>query len=226
LQRVLAKLGEAAVELERSLPSFTCEESVVSQELRGGKVRRSVAFTATLRAQRRANGGLGETFQIITLEGRPFVDGPVNTPVMMSGGFDQMLRYFHPNDQRCYDYHLSPGRIDFKNATDRLQEVCKERGMVGFARLDADGDVTYLERSVPAKTAEALRLARHVAVTFAPVMMGDKSYRLSSHVVGEIPLGRSVGRFEATYASCRLFKSTVRIGPAEVVPEGPSASKP
>jgi hypothetical protein len=226
LQRVLKKLGEEAVELEKSLPSFTCAENVVSQELRDGKVRHSVTFTATLRAQRKADGHLDESFQITTLDGRPFTNGRVAAPVMMSGGFDQAMRYFHPEQQLCYEFRLSPGRIDFKTTTDSLSHGCPEKDMAGFALLDTAGDVSYLERTVPVKAAKPLKLATYAAVTFAPVKMGDTTYRLSSHVVGEMPHGKSIGRFDATYSNCRLFKSTVTIGPAEMLPEDSSASKP
>jgi hypothetical protein len=226
LQRTLAKLGEAAVELERSLPSFTCEESVVSQELRGEKVKRSLSFTAMLRAQRQPDGRLAESFQVTSVNGKPFTEGNIKTPVMASGGFDEALRYFHPDQSRCYDFQLSSGRIDFKTIPDGLAHGCKETGMVGFARLDDQGNVTYLERTVPMETARVTRLATFASVSFAPVTMGEKTYRLSSHLLAEVPQGKSLGRFNATYSNCRLFKSTVTIGPAEVMPEDSSASKP
>ena len=225
LQRVLAKLGEAALELERSLPNFTCNETVVSQELREGKVRQGVTFTATMRAQRQADGTLAETFQITTLDGKAFTDGVLKAPVMVSGGFDRAMRYFHPEQQRCYDFSLSPGQIDFKSSAESLLQGCKEAGMAGFARLDADGEVTYLERTVPVETAKRLKLASYAEVTFAPVTMGQVTYRLSRHMVAERPEGRSIGRFEATYDHCRLFKSTATIGPAETLPDDSSASK-
>ena len=225
LQHVLAKLGDAAVELERSLPSFTCEESVVSQEVREGKVRRSVAFTATMRARREPDGRLAESFQIATLDGKPFTDGRVKAPVMVSGGFGEALRYFHPEQQRCYAFELSPGRIDFKTIADGLAHGCHETGMVGFARLDQEGNVTYLERTIPADSAKPTHLATYASVTFAPVTMGEKTYRLSRKMIAEMPEGKSVGRFDATYANCRLFKATVTIGPAEALPDDVSASK-
>jgi hypothetical protein len=218
LQRVLKKLGEAAVELEKSLPSFTCEENLVSQEVRGDKVKWGTTATMTLRAEKESNGYLSESFSYTSVNGKPFSQGVVKMPVYVSGGFGEALRYFHPDQQHCYEFTLSFGRIDFQNIPDGLAHGCPEKGLVGFARLDAVGNVTYLERTVPVKVARPLRLATYAAITFSPVTMGAKTYRLSSHALADMSMGKSIGRFDATYSNCQLFKSTVTIGPAEVLP--------
>lgn len=214
-QRVLEKLGEAAVELEHSLPSFTCDEDAMSQEVRDEKVKSGVAFTATMRAVRKADGSLEETFEVKSVDGKPFRQGHFHTPAYLHGGFDSAMRYFAPDQQFCYVFALKARSVEF---ADTGQARCRDKGMRGVAVLD-DGDaVVHMERSVPLEVAKVTGLAQFVAVDFADVLMNGKAFRLPHHVVAEMTQGRSVGRFEATYSNCRQFKTTVTIGPAEALP--------
>ena len=129
------------------------------------------------------------------------------------------MLYFLPNHQPCYRYSLSPGRIDFKTAPGTASNsTCQNQGMRGFALLDAAGNVTHLERRVSPKAAMELRFANFAAFDFANVDLDGRIYRLSHHLLAEIPQGRTIGRFEATYTGCHLYTATVTIGPATQVP--------
>jgi hypothetical protein len=219
LKQELQRLGAAASALDHSLPSFTCEETVVSQRLHGKKVEQQTNFTATLRAKRAADGTLAESYWLTTLNGHPFSAGSFSLPVYVTGGFDRAMIYFLPSLQACYRYKLSPGRIDFETAPDIASHPnCKNEGMHGFAQLDADGNVTHLERRVSPQGAKDLRLAPFAAFDFANVDLSGRTYRLSHHLLSEIPQGRSTGRFDATYTDCHLYTATVTLGPASPNP--------
>lgn len=218
LDQELQHLGDAASALDHSLPSFTCQESAVSQLLRRKKVERQNSLTATLRVNRTADGTLAESFKLTTLDNKPFVGGGYSLPVYVAGGFDRAMLYFLPSLQACYRYTLTPGRIDFETAPDAATNpVCKNEGMRGFALLDAEGNVTHLERNVSPEGAHDLRLAPFAVFDFADTNLDGRAYRLSHHLLAEIPEGRYIGRFDATYTDCHLFTATVTIGPATEV---------
>jgi hypothetical protein len=219
LKQELQRLGAAASALDHSLPSFTCEETVVSQRLHGKKAEQQTNFTATLRAKRAADGTLAESYWLTTLNGNPFSASSFSLPVYVTGGFDRAMIYFLPSLQACYRYNLSPGRIDFETAPDIASHpICKNEGMHGFALLDADGNVTHLERRVSLQGAKDLHLAPFAAFDFANVDLSGRTYRLSHHLLAEIPQGRSTGRFDATYTDCHLYTATVTLGPASPNP--------
>jgi|GEM_PF-1794093 len=228
LAQRLAHLGEEADTLAHSLPSFTCTESVQSQELHGRKVVRGVRFTATLRAQRDAEGKLRESFDLETVDGAPWNHGAFSIPAYVEGGFSRALRYFAPAQQACYRYTLSPdaggSRIDFVAAPHLPPDnACTTEGTRGFALLDAQGNVTHLERSVSPRYSRLYREAPFASIDFAPVPLNGVAYPLSRHIVAELSGAGSTGRFEAQYSACKLFTATVTIHPGPNSGETPDS---
>jgi hypothetical protein len=223
LDQDLQRLGSAAAALTHSLPSFTCQETVISQRRRGKKIEQQTNFTANLRVNRAANGLLSESYTLTTLNGDPFSGASFNIPVYVAGGFDRAMLYFSPNLQPCFHYQLSPHRIDFESVPDR---TCPYQGLHGFALLDADGNVTHLERNISPDNARYRRLADFAAFDFTNVNLNGRTYRLSRHLIAEVNDGRTTGHFEATYTHCHLFSAIVTIGPAtEIPPDNPTKPK-
>ena len=66
----LKQLAGDAGDLERRLPSFSCKESLVSQELRGGKVKHQVQASGEVRVRRVGNAPV-EHFEANEINGRP-----------------------------------------------------------------------------------------------------------------------------------------------------------
>lgn len=222
LQQELQRLGVAASALERSLPSFTCQETVVSQRLQGKKLQQQANFTATIRAKRAADGTLAESYQPTTLNGKPLSGSGFGLPVYVAGGFDRAMIYFLPSLQPCYRYQLSPGRIDFETIPHHASPLsCEYEDTRGFALLDATGNITHLERRISPKSAIHLRLAPFAAFDFADIHLSGRTYRLAHHMQAEVAQNGSVGRFDATYTDCHLFTATVTIGPPTEVPTNP-----
>jgi len=213
-QQELRKLGAVAETLDHSLPSLTCQEDGLSERIVRGKVKQHVAFTASMRAERTPGGPLHETFVVTTLNGKPWKGKGVRFPYYTSGGFDSAMVYFIPTHQACYRFSMADRRIDFDTAPDATTHPqCRNDGLKGFALLDAEGNVTHIERTVSADATRDFRLVPFAAIDFAPVELNGEVFRLSSHLVTEFPEGDAKGRFEATYSGCKLFSVSVTIGP-------------
>jgi len=219
LDTALTRAAAAAAALRSNLPSFTCKEDVLSEELEGTKkpkLRHRVTFTADIRVERRADGELHETFEPASWAAILAQSGGVGIPFYVSGGFQRALDYFDPVRAACYRFTLpNPNRIDFSAAPDALQHpACKdETGLHGFALLDPAGDIIHLERTVPEAVSRRTTLAPFVAIDLAPTVLNGQTYRLSSRVVSDGRPGPTHGHFEATYTACRLFHATVTIEP-------------
>jgi hypothetical protein len=224
LQQELQRLGVVAEALDHSLPSITCQEDGLSERIVRGKVKQHVAFTASMRAERTPGGPLHESFIVTTLNGKPWEGKGVRFPYYTSGGFDSAMVYFRPRNQACYRFSLADGRIDFETAADATTHPqCRDDGLKGFALVDANGDVTHIERTVSADATRDFRLVPVASIDFAPVELNGEVFRLSSHLVTEYPEGDSKGRFEATYSACKLFSVSVKIGPPTVTPDNPGS---
>ena len=220
LQQDLQRIGAAAGALIQTMPSFTCDETALSQAIRDQKVVRSMNLSGTVRTIRQPDGRIVETNDYDHQHILLFI--PKVPPLFVRGGFAAALAYFLPTAQPCYRYSLSPGRIDFEARTDPAH-ACTQRGIKGFASLSPDGNVSHIERTIPPDVAKPLKLATFAAIDFAPVELGGNTYRLSHHMVAEMPLHDATGHFEATYTHCHLFTATVTLGPATEVP--PERSK-
>jgi hypothetical protein len=225
LASVLARLGEQAEKIERSLPSFACQQSATSDELRPGKhgtpdkVLRHAEFTANLRVVRGADGALVESAEFLTVNGQPFSTQGFVMPAYSQGGFRQSMSYFLPGQQPCYRYTLTPGRLDFEGAPGSAErEGCRSAGTHGFVLLDAEGNITHLERRVSVQGVALYHLVPFASLELAPVTLNGESFRLSSHLVSDRQNGPFLDRFETTYTNCRLFAATVTIGPASETP--------
>ncbi len=219
---VLQRLGTAAALVHTSLPNFTCNEAAISEEVRGDKVKRRVDFTASLRVVRDTDGSMVESFQMLTLNGKPMQQGDFKLPIYVNGGFDHVLLYFLPEKQACYRYTYSPGRVDFEAVPHTsAPATCRdETGMHGFATLNAEGDVTHLERRIPLDVAKAGNLTPFAASDLAATELNGRRYMLSMHFRSETPDGKSLKIFEATYTACRLFGASFTLLPGSSVIEG------
>lgn len=229
LQTALTRAAAAEAALTSSLPSFTCKEDVLSNELEGKKsrIRRHVAFTADIRVERRPDGELRETFEPASWAAILAQSGGIGIPYYVSGGFQSALIYFNPSQSACYRFQLAPNdpnRIDFAAAPNIAQTPgCKdEPGLTGFALLDPAGDIIHLERRVPADLTRRTNLATFAAIDIAPITLNGHTYRLSTHVTSDGRPGPTHGHFEATYTACHLFHTTVTIEPsAQPMPDTP-----
>ena len=220
LQAELEQLGAQAQSLQNDLPSFTCKETGLSQELKKGKVKEQVRFVADLRVERAAGGRLDEQLEVTEVNGKPYTRGKFEPPFMVKGGFGESLFFFLPGTQACFQYSMGVGRIDFASPPgtfDRPQ--CTNTGAPsGFALLDQVGNATHLERRVDPEFAGQVHVVDFTAIDFVPTELDGKVYPLTAKMVADVPKEDGVTlHFEAMYTGCHLFKATSRILPGESV---------
>jgi len=214
LQAELKKLAAASDALLHDLPSITCKETALSQEIKKKKVKAQVRFAADLRVQRDEDGVTHEELNFTEANGKPTANRPP-LPVMVLGGFDRGLLFFAEVNQRCFNYTLAGDRIDFESLADPAsREACQIIGdPKGFALLDAAGNVVHLERQVSVELSRQLHLAYFSTIDFATTELGGKSYSLATNSSSDIPRDDEILHFEAAYTSCRLFKARSTILP-------------
>lgn len=217
----LKYLGAQIAQLQHSLPNISCRETVVSQEMRGGKAHHRVDATATLEVKRSPFGEMNESFTLSTLNGEPFEGGKFRLPAYVEGGFDKAINYFSIKGQACYRYTFTPGRIEFETDPAKTDPDQCNQGVKGFALLDAEGNVTHVQRTISADPKHTDRnddrLVPFAAIDFRPVQLNGRIFRLASHMYTEVQHGGTTASFEANYENCHLFGATMRILPATEV---------
>jgi len=224
LRAELKKLAATAQMLRDDLPSFTCQETAKSQLLKKKKVKEQVEFAGEVRVQRVEEGRLLEQLNVTQVNGKPFAGGYFHTPIKVEGGFGASLFFFLPEIQPCFDFALTSGRLDFATRPGMLdQPGCDVAGTRrGFALLDADGNVTHMEREVPPETASQFHLVDFNTIDFVSTELGGRAYPLSAKMTADVPADGEVKHFEATYSGCHLFTATVTILPGVAPVNGPA----
>jgi hypothetical protein len=226
LQSRLEKLAVVSEDLEQHLPSFACKETLLSQENRGGKVKRVVRAVGDLRVQRDGTGKLGEHFQATEMNGRAIKPEKLRLPMFVSGGFKNALDFLRVDSQACFRFSLAGNRLDFDSGSEALAPGCEKHiATRGFALLGDNGDIIHLERRVPDEVALQRNAVPFGAIDLSRVELGGNSFLLSTHVIADIPNDKSTYHWEATYSECRLFSVSVKIGPSTPV-DSSDASQP
>jgi hypothetical protein len=215
LRAELKKLAATAQMLRDDLPSFTCQETAKSQLLKKNKVKEQVAFAGEVRVKRADEGRLLEQLNVTQVNGKPFAGGYFETPIKVEGGFGESLFFFLPEIQPCFEFTLTSGRLDFASRPEMLDRPgCDVAGTKrGFALLDADGNVTHMEREVPPETASQFHMVDRNTIDFVSTELGGRTYPLLAKMTADVPADREVKHFEATYSGCHLFTATVTILP-------------
>jgi hypothetical protein len=223
LQAGLQQLAATAQSLQHDLPSFTCNETALSQAIKKKKVKTETRFAGELRVQRGGDGRLHERLDVTEVNGKPYRGGRLEPPLMVEGGFDQTLDYFLPERQACFHFSGGGHRIDFESAAGTMNRpICEEAGEPrGFVLLDEAGNVTHVERRVSPELASQYHIVDFSSVDFVSTELDGRMYPLSAKVVAEVAKDGETLHFEASYAGCHLFKATSTILPdVTPVPEG------
>jgi hypothetical protein len=96
LDRTLSQI-EVNTELYNvTVPSFICDEHIVSQEVHEGKIKREITVDAVFsvtRSTAKANT-LEESREVKLVDGKPAPSKNITTPLSFSGGFSGALNKF------------------------------------------------------------------------------------------------------------------------------------
>ena len=223
LRTRLRALGVAAEALENKLPAFACRESLTSQEIRKGKVKRQIQAIGDLRVRTDADGQMDERFTPTEVNGHPYKPGSFHPPLFVSGGFRHALGQFRPQDQPCFDFRLAGNRIDYTSRPNPSTEACDAKsGISGFALFDNAGNLLHIEQHMQEDAARQHNIIPFATLDLTQINLGDATLLLSTHVIAEKHADESTYRWEATYSACRLFEATVTIGDPTPVPDAPA----
>ena len=219
LRARLRTLAAAAEALENKLPAFACRESLLSQEIRGKKIKRQMQAVGDLRVQADADGDLDERFTPTEVNGRAYKPGSLHPPIFVTGGFRHALGQFRPQDQPCFDFRLAGNRMDYTSRADPAEACDAKSGIHGFALFDDAGNLLHIEQHVDEDAARRRNIIPFAALDLSQVDLGGTTFLLSTHVIAEKHADDSTYRWEATYSACRLFEATVKIGDPTPIPD-------
>ncbi|MGA2250657.1 hypothetical protein [Terracidiphilus sp.] len=242
LHALVDRLYAYADQYRTTLPSLSCNERIVSQEVSfNGKVKRQVRLEGTIRELRKTPPDpfdpFSEQHRIAKVNGK-LVRAPggtldaedLNLPFFIQGIFANLIGFHREELKDCFVYRASPvndGRADeVQVEADRKAEPPAEAcrailaGTHYMVIADAEtGRIVHSERTIPPDVSEQNGEAYFASIDYAPVQFGDRIFWLpaksSAHDATES------GEMESVYSNCHRYASEVRI-----VPEVPQTGKP
>lgn len=229
VEEFLDRLYDYSAQYTATLPSLSCNESIVSQQMKNGKVKWQVRIEGAMREIRTENPAdpFHEQHQFLTVNGRP-AKKHFETPYFIRGGFANLIEFRHPEMRQCLEHRISPSgdgktiRIDTELKADAPQPACKAvwPGSHWMVIADENGHVLHSERRISSEDAEIHDQAYFAAMDYAPQQFGDRTFWLPAKFYSQD--ADDQGRMYATYSNCHRYAGELRILP-DTVPETPPA---
>jgi hypothetical protein len=241
LQRIEANLND----YDRGVPSFFCDEQVLSQ-VEPGLRNQNTVTDSVFRLKRTANPDhtttLVESREIKSVDGKPATKQDMDGPALLSGAFEGGLAVVSLNQTACMNYALArshrnrssePYMIRFATVlTPRNSAECLlQENSKGHVVIDpASMQITHLELTTPRHTiipgnayTSPVVGRRVVTVDYAPVLLGGKTFWMPSTITmratsGSEAFHTTVWSYRATYANYHKLEVTSRILPGSEAP--------
>ncbi len=216
---LLDRVASASAAYRKSLPDFTCDETVVSVAKQRFKRKLQVEFTATLRVTRDPDGTLSESYSTTSYMGHPTPGGGhFPLPTYVEGGFGRGVPlFFTAENQHCFVYSVTADRIAFQARAD-ARGCAEPPGTQGFAQVDSAGQLVHGETRRDPQEARSRSLTSLTSEDYGPVVLDGKEFRLPVHLYAKMKDGDRMRTFTATYSNCRLFKVSATIRPGDTAP--------
>lgn len=233
LDVLLDRLYAYTAQYRATLPSLSCEESIVSQELDyNGKVSRQVRVEGTMREIRTddPNDPFSEQHKFLKVNGKR-VRKHFSMPYFIQGGFANLIGFHHRELKECFDYQVSyaDGGKTVQMEMDRKDEPqeaeCRSRVFAGTRwRVIADvetGHILHSERQISAEAADLHKEAYFASLDYAPQQLGDRVFWLPVKFFAHSP--EDDRRMYATYSDCHRYAGEMKILPGFApVPPAPN----
>jgi hypothetical protein len=228
LDQILARVEANTEQYKASVPSFLCNEHIISQEIHNGILKHETTVDALFRVTRSPSqtGILNESREVKAIDGKPSGNTKINMPISFTGGFSGALAKFLSADHRqCFDYAADSsaatpaGTAAFTFASREAtakDPACAsvQPGTSGKFTIDsATLQVTHIERTVPYPIGKDNGVVSTASVDFAPVTLSGKSFWLPFTVVAfttETPKTNAF-RFTAHYNNYHRFAANSTI---------------
>jgi hypothetical protein len=220
LDVLLDRLYAYSAEYTATLPSLSCDESIVSQQVKKGKVKKQVRAEGTMREIRTENSDdpFREQHDFKTVNGKP-VKKLFPMPYFIQGGFANLIGVGHKELTGCFDYHLSlapdgkNAQLDIDAKTNLNSSTCRVKVLRGAhwrKIIDPEtGAVLHSERRILPEIAEANDEAYFASLDYLLQQFGDRTFWLPSKFYTQ-DVGDK-GRMYATYSSCHRYAGELRI---------------
>lgn len=241
LDEILQRLDANLSYYDTGVPSFFCEEHVVSERDHGPRKEDDTVTDSVFRLKRTSNldhtTTLVESREIKTVDGKPATSQDMDGPTMLSGAFEGGLAVVSLKQAACTNYTLQrihknrradPYIVRFatvltpqNTAGCLLQESSKGRVFIDPASMQ----ITHLELNTPHHTitpGDRYRSPfigeRVITVDYVPVLLGGKTFWMPSTIALRVTSGsgtfhKIVWSFRASYRNYHKREVESRIVP-------------
>lgn len=203
------------------LPSLECDETMLSQRVKNGKVSWEVKIKATLRELRDENepGGFTDNYAFKSVDGRP-AKPHFKAPYFVYNVFANSLGIGESPRPNCFDYGiatLDDGRtlrfnVDSKpGARDASCRKIPDDYHKTMLIDAATGAVRRVERRISPEFADDNLEIPNVTIDYAPQRLGDETFWLPIRFEA-VDLSQE-GRMIATYSNCHRYIGIPKILP-------------
>jgi hypothetical protein len=248
LGEILQRLNANLNHYDAVVPSFFCDEHVLSSEVEPGERDQNTVTDSVFRIKRNANPGPGHTTALVesreikNVNGKPATSQEMDGPALLSGAFEGGLAVVSLEQTACMNYALQrinrdrptePYIVRFatvltpQNTADcLLQENSKGRVFIDPATMQ----ITRLELTTPRHTiipgdsyTSPIVGRRVLSVDYAPVLLGGESFWMPSTITSRNTSGSGsfdiiVWSYQATYRNYHKLEVRSRILDGSKVP--------
>lgn len=203
------------------LPSLECDETMLSQSVKNGKVKWEVKIKAILRESRdeKEPGGFRDDYTFKSVDGRP-AKPHFRTPYFVYNVFANSLGIGESPRPACFNYRLDTlddGRtlqFDIDSKPGVRDSSCKKIPDDYHKTMlidTATGAVRRVERHLSPQFADNTLEIPNVTIDYAPQRLGEETFWLPVRFEASDP--DREGRMIATYSNCHRY-----IGVAKILP--------
>lgn len=223
LDVLLDRLYAYAAQYRATLPSLSCDESIVSQELEyNGKVKRQVRVTGTMREIRTGDPDdpFSEQHEFLKVNGKR-VKKLFAMPYFIQGGFANLIGFHHRELKDCFDYQVSfldggkTAQLEIERKDEPQEAECRARVFAGSRwKVIADaatGHILHSERTISPQASDLHHEAYFASLDYAPQQLGDRIFWLPEKFFAHSP--EDDRRMYATYSNCHRYAGEMKILP-------------
>jgi hypothetical protein len=207
------------------LPSLECDETMLSQRVKNGKVKRQVKIKATLRELRDEHepGGFRDDYTFRSGNGKPVKLDVSALPYFVYHVFANSLGIGEIPLPSCFDYRfttLDDGQtlqFNIDSKPDARDTACSKipDDYHKVMLIDtASGAVRHIERRISPQFADDHLEIPYMTIDFAPQKLGDETFWLPSRFEADDP--HQKGRMIATYSNFHRYTAVAKILPKTV----------
>lgn len=245
LDDILGRLESNLLHYDNAVPSFFCDEHVVSSVEPGLRSQNTVT-DSVFRLKRAVNpdhtSSLAESREVKTANGQPAKSQDIGGPSVLSGAFEGGLAIVSLNQRTCMRYTVQrikrngpPTPYVVRFATDLTPEnstncLLQEKSE-GRVFIDPESmQITHMELTTPHHTinpesyyASSVVGEWVLSVDYAPVLLGGQTFWMPATITSRATSGKgtfhaTVWSFKATYRNFHKLEVTSRILPAGDAP--------